>query len=88
MGFEIEDQAQLDSLLAHLHETTSRIENVKFKDIYFLKNREEFILFLECDSEEDYLSWREICPPPPGARDWYESLLTKEENFVDKKGDK
>ena len=33
------------------------------------------------DREEKYLEWREICPPPPGAKDWYEILLTKEEHL-------
>jgi hypothetical protein len=79
--FEIKDAAQLNSLLAHLHATTSQVEGVKFKDIYFLKNKKEFVLFLECDREKDYLRWREICPPPPGAKDWYEILLTQEEHL-------
>ncbi len=79
--FEIKDEAQLKSLLAHLHETTSRIEGITFKDIYFLKNKAAFVLFLECEHEADYLRWREICPPPPGAKDWYEILLTKEEQL-------
>ena len=32
-------------------------------------------------NEEKYLEWREICPPPPGANDWYEILLTRDEHF-------
>jgi uncharacterized protein YdaT len=34
-----------------------------------------------CESEEKYLEWREICPPPPGAEDWYEVLLDQKEYF-------
>ena len=81
--YEIADTASLEDLLAHLGETTSQVEGVTFKDIYFMEDKKEFVLFLECDSEEKYLEWREICPPPPGANDWYEVLLTKEEHFVE-----
>jgi hypothetical protein len=79
--FEIKDEAQLNSLLAHLHETTSQIHGVTFKDIYFAKAKKEFVLLLDCESEQKYLKWRKICPPPPGAKDWYKILLTKEEYF-------
>jgi hypothetical protein len=78
---EIADVAQLKDLLTHLRETTSQIAGITFKDIYFMKDEKEFILFLECDSEKSYHEWREICPPPPGANDWYEVLLTKNEQF-------
>jgi hypothetical protein len=79
--FEIADAAQLEGLLGHLKATTSEVEGIKFRDIYFVKNKKEFVLFLECDSEEKYLAWRKICPPPPGAKDWYEILFTREEHF-------
>lgn len=68
--------------MTHLRKTTSQIEGVNYKDIYFVKGKKEFVLFLECESEEKYLEWREICPPPPGAKDWYEVLLTKDEIWV------
>lgn len=80
--FEITDIAQLENLLDHLKETTSQIEGVKLKNIYFVKDQKEFVLFLKCDSEEKYLAWRKICPPPPGANDWYEILFTREERFA------
>lgn len=79
--YEIKDKAQLENLLAHIRKTISQVEGVIFKDIYFVKGKKEFVLFLECESEEKYLEWREICPPPPGAKDWYEILLTKDEYF-------
>jgi len=56
---------------------TSRL----IKDIYFVKGKKEFILFLECENEEVYHKWREICPPPPGAKDWYEVCLNRNEQF-------
>jgi hypothetical protein len=77
--YEIVDSAQLKGLLAHLKDTTSQVAGVTFKDIYFAKDKKEFVLFLECDSEDKYLEWRKICPPPPGAKDWYQTLLNKEE---------
>ena len=36
---------------------------------------------MNCINEDKYLEWRDICPPPPGAKDWYEVLLTKDEHF-------
>ncbi len=78
-GHRIEDRIELDNLLSHLGETTSRIEGVTLKDIYFVKGKEGFVLFLECESEQKYLEWREICPPPPEADDWYEILFNKDE---------
>ncbi|MFQ6061291.1 MAG: hypothetical protein ACE5KV_08395 [Thermoplasmata archaeon] len=79
--YDIRDIAQLESLLGRLHKTTSQVEGVEYKDIYFVRGKREFVLFLECESEEKYLEWREICPLPPGARDWYEILLAKSEYF-------
>ena len=80
--YEIPGTAELENLLTHLRKTTSQIEGVNYKDIYFVKGKKEFVLFLECESEEKYLEWREICPPPPGAKDWYEVLLTKDAIWV------
>ncbi len=79
--YEITGRDQLESLISHLRETTLKVDGVTFNDIYFKKDKKEFILFLECESEEKYLKWREICPPPPGAKDWYEVLMSKEEHF-------
>lgn len=79
--YEIADIVQLKSLLAHLRDTTSQIEGITYKDIYFVKGKKEFVLNLECDSEKMYLEWREMCPPPPGAKDWHQVLLTKDEYF-------
>jgi hypothetical protein len=79
--YKIKDKQELGKLLDHLNKTTSMIDGVYFKDIYFLKDKDEFVLVLDCDSEDKYLEWRDICPPPPGAKDWYEVLLTKKDQF-------
>jgi hypothetical protein len=79
--FAITDISQLENLWEHLKETTSQIEGVKLKNIYFVKDKKEFVLILDCDSEKKYLEWRNICPPPPGAKDWYQVLFTKDEHF-------
>jgi hypothetical protein len=85
--YEITRRGQLDSLLSHVSETTSKIDGVIFNDIYFNKGKKEFILFLECENVEKYLKWREICPPPQGAKDWYEVFLTREEHLTAEKGE-
>ncbi len=72
VGHKIGDPGELQSLLSHLGETTSRVDGVELKEIYFPKGKAEFVLALDCLSEEQYLEWRRICPPPPGAEDWYE----------------
>lgn len=80
--YEIPDTDQLEGLLDHLDETTSQVDGISLKDIYFVKGKKEFVLFLECESEEKYHVWREICPPPPGANDWYEVYLNRDEQFL------
>lgn len=79
--YEIADFSELRSLLDDLQETTSRVPGVTLREMYFPRGREEFVLALECTSEDNYLKWRKICPPPPGAKDWCEVLLTKDERF-------
>ena len=78
-GFE--DMNQVDRLVEHLRETTSQVEGLKFRDIWFPKGKKEFALVIECDSEDRYNEWRNICPPPQGAKDWYEVFLTKFEKW-------
>lgn len=77
----IQDLRELERLLNHLRETASKVDGVEFKDIYFPKGKGEFTLMMMCASEDKYLEWRDICPPPIGAKDWYEVLLTKDEHF-------
>lgn len=79
--YKIDDLGKLESLLNHLRETTSKVDGVEFKDIYFPKGKDEFVLIMDCTKEDKYLEWRNICPPPPGAKDWYEVLLSKDEYF-------
>ncbi len=77
--YEIPNKTQLTNLLNRIRKTTSEIDGISFNNIYFRKDKKEFIIFLQCDSEKKYLKWREICPPPPGANDWYEILISKDE---------
>jgi hypothetical protein len=79
---KIKDKNELERLLSHLGETTSKIDGVELKEIYFHKDKDEFVLILECLDEDKYLEWREICPPPAGAKDWYEALLTRDEHLT------
>jgi hypothetical protein len=79
--YKIKDSSELEGLLNHLKETTSKVDGVEFEDIYFPKDKDEFVLIMECTTEDKYLEWRDICPPPPGAKDWYEILLSKDEYF-------
>ena len=78
---KIKDPDELENLLSHVRETTSKVDGVEFKDIYFPKGKDEFILAMDCTNEDKYLEWRDICPPPLGAKDWYEVLLSKDEYF-------
>jgi hypothetical protein len=77
--YKIQDLNELENLVDHLKETTSRIEGITLKDIYFRKEKSEFILLLECLNENIYLKWRKICPPPKGGRDYYEVFMSKKE---------
>lgn len=77
----IENSDELENLLGHLKKITSMVEGIILKDVYFPKDKDEFVLALNCSSEESYLEWREACPPPPGAKDWYEVLFTEDEKF-------
>lgn len=81
VGYKIKSFTELERLLEHLKETTSRVNGVLLKDIYFPKGKNEFILVLDCISENRYSEWRQICPPPSGATDWYEVFLTRDEQF-------
>ena len=81
VDYEIDDKTKLEGLLAHVKETISQVKGITYKDIYFVKGKKEFVLFLESENEAKYLEWREICPPPPGAKDWHEVLLTRNEYF-------
>ncbi len=77
--YRIKSRSELERLSNHLRETTSRIPGVTFQDVCFPKGKKEFVVILNCTSEDRYLEWREICPPPPAARDWYEVFLVKDE---------
>jgi hypothetical protein len=79
--YVIGGREELGNLLSHLRETSSKIDGVEFKEIYFPEGKNEFVLVLDCANEQMYLEWRNICPPPTGARDWYEILLDKDEQF-------
>ena len=78
--YKIKDVAELEGLLSHLDETTSKVEGISLQEIFFPKDKEEFVLILDCKTEEIYREWREICPPP-GANDWHEVFLTRNKHF-------
>jgi hypothetical protein len=59
--YGITDFRELKSLLSPLRKTISKIDGVEFKDIYFPKDKDEFILVLECIHEKKYLEWKTIC---------------------------
>lgn len=82
VGHIIKNSSELERLLNHLKETTSKVDGVSLKDVCFPKNREELVLVIKYTNEDKYLEWRDICPPPPGADDWYEVFLTKDEQFT------
>jgi hypothetical protein len=42
--------------MTHIQEITSQIEGITYKDIYFVKDKKEFVLFLECEGEQTYLT--------------------------------
>ncbi len=79
--YKIKDSSELKDLIEHIRKTSSKIEGVEFKDIYFPKGKDEFVLVMNCIDEGKYLEWRDVCPPPPRAKDWYEVLLSKDEYF-------
>jgi hypothetical protein len=80
--YKIKDMSELEGLLKHLDETTSKVQGITLQEICFPRGKEEFVLILDCTTENRYQEWREICPPPPGANDWYEVFLTKDEYFT------
>ncbi|MFW9894630.1 MAG: hypothetical protein ACFFD7_02385 [Candidatus Thorarchaeota archaeon] len=82
VDYEISDTGQLKKLFDHLNKTTSQIEGIELINIYFPKDKQEFVLFLKCKEEMAYHEWRKICPPPNGANDWFEIFLTRDEYFV------
>jgi hypothetical protein len=79
--YKVKDSGELEGLLNHLRETTSEVDGVQLESILFPNGKDEFVLVMMCASEDKYLEWRDICPPPPGAKDWYEVLLTEDERF-------
>jgi len=74
--YEFCDATHVAKLLKHLRETMSRVEGVRLEEIYFPKGKREFVLAISCVDEGRYLEWRDICPSPTGAKDWYEVYLT------------
>ncbi len=53
--YKIKDSSELEGFLNHLKETTSKIDGVEFRDIYFPKGKGEFILVMDCINEDKYL---------------------------------
>lgn len=79
---EIKSTDELVKLQIHLMETTSRVDGVILIDIYFPAETNEFIIALDCESEEKYLEWCRISPSPDGAKNWHEIWMTKAEKLL------
>jgi hypothetical protein len=76
---KLDNQDDLQSILAHIHETAKKVPGVRLRDFFILQERNEFILVMDCPSEKVYQEWRNLCPPPPGAKDWVESAILAED---------
>lgn len=77
--YRFHDQGDLQSKLAHVRETATRVPGVRLRDCFILLERDECILVMECPNEVAYQEWRNLCPPPPEATDWGESAMLAEE---------
>jgi hypothetical protein len=69
----------LQSILAHIRETAKKVPGVRLRDFFILQERDEFILVMDCLNETAYQEWRDLCPPPPGAKDWVEPAILAED---------
>jgi hypothetical protein len=67
------------TIRSHVAETAAQVPGVSLRDFYVLRERDEFILVMECPDEAAYQAWRELCPPPSGATDWVESAILASE---------
>jgi len=72
---KLDDQDNLQSILARVRETAARVPGVSLRDFFILQERDELILVMNCPDETAYQEWRELCPPPPGAKDWVDSAV-------------
>jgi hypothetical protein len=69
----------LQSILTHIRETATKVPGVRLRDFFILQERDEFILVMDCPNEAAYQEWRNLCPPPPGAKDWVEPAILAED---------
>lgn len=76
---KLDNRDDLQSILAHVRETATKVPGVRLRDLFILQERDEFMLVMEGPNEAAYQEWRKLCPPPPGARDWVESAILAEE---------
>jgi len=58
--FKIKRLDEVEKFLTHARETASGVDGVKFMNIYFPDGREEYIVAMDCVSEDRYLKWRDI----------------------------
>lgn len=77
--YRFNNQGDLQSRLAHVRETATRVPGVRLRDFFILLERDECILVMECPNEAANQEWRKLCPPPTGATDWVESAMLAEE---------
>ena len=76
---KLDNRDDLRSILAHILETAKKVPGVRLRDLFILRERDEFILVMDCPDEKAYQEWRDLCPPPPGAKDWVESAILAED---------
>ena len=56
----IQDRMELDELMKHVDKTTSSVPGVTLSRICFPQGKDEFVLILECATEESYLKCRSM----------------------------
>jgi hypothetical protein len=77
--YRLNDQHELQSLLAHVRKTAAKAAGVRLRDFFILLERDEFILVVDCPDQATYQKWRDLCPPPPEAKDWIELAVLPED---------
>jgi len=82
---KLENRDDLQSILTHIRETAKKVPGVSLRDFFILQERDEFILVMDCPNAKAYNEWRNLCPPPPGAKDWVELAILAKDFGLDSK---
>ncbi len=77
--YKLDYRDHLQSILAHVRGTAAKVLGVSLRNFFVLQERDEFILVMDCANEAAYQEWRDLCPPPQGAKDWVESAVLPED---------